>query len=86
MPPKYSVVVPLHNEESSIRELYARLSDVMTGRYEPVEFVFVDDHSLDGTALILAELRCGRNHHFNGRRLATRSRRYSGNARRVRRD
>jgi len=56
MPPKYSVVVPLHNEESSIRELYARLSDVMTGRYEPVEFVFVDDHSLDGTALILAEL------------------------------
>jgi len=56
MPPKYSVVVPLHNEESSIRELYARLTDVMTGRYEPVEFVFVDDHSDDGTALILAEL------------------------------
>ncbi|HXW17970.1 MAG TPA: glycosyltransferase family 2 protein, partial [Candidatus Acidoferrales bacterium] len=44
------------NEESSIRELYARLSEVMTGRYEPVEFVFVDDHSNDATAEILAEL------------------------------
>ncbi len=56
MPPKYSIVVPLHNEESSIRELYARLSEVMTGRYEPVEFVFVDDHSSDATAEILAEI------------------------------
>jgi glycosyltransferase involved in cell wall biosynthesis len=56
MPPKYSVVVPLHNEELSIRELYARLSDVMTGHYEPVEFVFVDDHSSDATAEILAEI------------------------------
>src|SRR5271155_4460394 len=56
MPPKYSVVVPLHNEATSLRELYARLSEVMTGRYEPVEFVFVDDHSSDATAEILAEI------------------------------
>ncbi|MFZ0636122.1 MAG: glycosyltransferase family 2 protein, partial [Candidatus Acidiferrales bacterium] len=56
MPPKYSIVVPLHNEETSVRELHARLSDVMTGRFEPVEFVFVDDHSSDATAQILAEL------------------------------
>jgi glycosyltransferase involved in cell wall biosynthesis len=54
--PKYSVVVPLHDEEASIRELHQRLSDVMTGRYEPVEFVYVDDRSQDSTPEILAEL------------------------------
>ena len=54
--PKYSVVVPLHNEEASIRELYTRLNDVMTGRFEPVEFIFVDDHSTDRTSEILSEL------------------------------
>ena len=55
-PPKYSIVVPLHDEEASIRELHQRLSDVMTGRYEPVEFVYVDDRSTDSTPQILAEL------------------------------
>ncbi len=56
VPPKYSVVVPLHNEQENVRELYRRLSDVMTGRYEPLEFLFVDDHSADATPEILAEL------------------------------
>jgi glycosyltransferase involved in cell wall biosynthesis len=56
VPAKYSVVIPLHNEESSIRELYTRLNDVMTGRFEPVEFIFVDDHSTDRTSEILSEL------------------------------
>jgi len=54
--PRYSVVVPLHNEEDSIRELHERLSEVMTGRYEPAEFILVDDHSSDRTPRILAEL------------------------------
>jgi glycosyltransferase involved in cell wall biosynthesis len=53
---KYSIVVPLHNEESNVRELHQRLSDVMTGRYEPLEFVYVDDKSSDATLQILAEL------------------------------
>ncbi len=55
-PPKYSVVVPVHNEQESVRELYRRLSHVMTGRYEPVEFLFVDDHSTDATPQALAQL------------------------------
>jgi glycosyltransferase involved in cell wall biosynthesis len=55
-PPKYSVVVPLHDEQESIRELHERLSDVMTGRYEPVEFIFVDDQSTDATPQMLAEI------------------------------
>jgi len=54
--PKYSVVVPFHNEQESARELYQQLSSVMTGRYEPVEFIFIDDHSMDSTNQVLIEL------------------------------
>jgi glycosyltransferase involved in cell wall biosynthesis len=55
-PPKFSVVVPLLNEQGSIRELHRQLSEVMNGQHERVEFVFVDDHSTDATPDILAEL------------------------------
>jgi glycosyltransferase involved in cell wall biosynthesis len=54
--PQYSVVVPFHNEEDSVSDLYEQLSETMTDRYEPVEFIFVDDHSKDGTSAILARL------------------------------
>jgi len=54
--PTYSVVIPVLNEAGSLRELHRRLSEVMTGRYDPVEFVFVDDHSTDASAEILSEL------------------------------
>jgi glycosyltransferase involved in cell wall biosynthesis len=54
--PKYSVVVPFHNEQESVRELYQQLSAVMTGRYEPVEFIFIDDHSSDATNQLLNEI------------------------------
>jgi glycosyltransferase involved in cell wall biosynthesis len=54
--PKYSVVVPFHDEQQSVRELHERLSAVMTLRFEPVEFVYVDDQSRDATPQILAEI------------------------------
>jgi glycosyltransferase involved in cell wall biosynthesis len=54
--PQYSVVVPFHNEQESVGELYSNLSQIMTGRYEPVEFIFVDDHSVDDTGRILREI------------------------------
>lgn len=54
--PMYSVVVPLHDEQESVRELYRQLSEVMTGRYEPVEFIFIDDHSADATNQVLKEI------------------------------
>src|SRR6185503_980586 len=54
--PSYSVVVPFHNEQESVRELYRQISDVMKGRYEPVEFIFIDDHSSDSTNQVLNEL------------------------------
>src|SRR5215475_692661 len=54
--PSYSVVVPFHNEEESVRELHQRLSEVMSGRFEPVEFIFIDDHSTDRTMAALKEI------------------------------
>lgn len=54
--PKYSLVVPFHDEQESVRELHRQLSDVMTGRYEPVEFIYVDDQSTDATPQLLKEI------------------------------
>ncbi len=56
MPPRYSVVVPLHDEQESVRELHSQLSAIMTGRFDPVEFVYVDDQSSDATPQILAQI------------------------------
>jgi glycosyltransferase involved in cell wall biosynthesis len=53
---KYSVVVPFHNEQESVRQLHGRLSDAMTGHYEPVEFIFIDDHSTDATLEMLKDI------------------------------
>src|ERR1700721_969889 len=47
--PRFSVVVPFHDEQESVVELHRQLSEVMTGRYEPVEFVYVDDQSKEAT-------------------------------------
>jgi glycosyltransferase involved in cell wall biosynthesis len=57
--PRYSVVVPFHDEQESVRELHQRLSEVMSGRFEPVEFVYVDDQSSDATPQVLAEIAEG---------------------------
>ena len=57
MRPKYSIVVPFHDEQESVRELHARLSGIMTGRYEPVEFVYVDDQSTTQLRKSLARSR-----------------------------
>jgi glycosyltransferase involved in cell wall biosynthesis len=54
--PKYSIVVPFHNEQESVRELYRQLSEVMTARFQPVEFIFIDDHSADATIQLLSDL------------------------------
>ena len=53
---KYSIVIPFHNEEESLPELYKRLCDVMDELGEPAEFIFVDDHSTDKTLKILTEM------------------------------
>ena len=52
-----SVVIPLYNEEESLTELYARLTEVLEGRVQRHELVFVDDGSTDGSLGTLRELR-----------------------------
>ncbi len=45
-----SVVVPIYNETEILEELHRRLSAVADGLGEPVELLFVDDGSRDGSA------------------------------------
>ena len=53
---KFSVVVPLYNEEGNVAPLYVRLRQVMTGLEEPYELIFVDDGSKDHTPQALTEV------------------------------
>lgn len=53
---KYSIVVPFHNEQENVTELYDRLRAVMEAVGEPFELVFVDDGSLDNTFKTLREI------------------------------
>ena len=53
---RYSVVVPLYNEQDNILPLYSRIVDAMTGLDARYEIVFVDDGSRDNTFRILSEI------------------------------
>jgi glycosyltransferase involved in cell wall biosynthesis len=53
---KYSIVVPLHNEEENVTDLYDRLKAVMEVQAEPFELVLVDDGSRDGTFALLQQI------------------------------
>ena len=54
--PKYSIVVPFHNEEENVTALYARLKQVMEQVGETFELVLVDDGSSDRTYKLLEEI------------------------------
>ena len=56
MGPKYSIVVPFHNEAENVTELYDRLKAVMENIGEPFELVFVDDGSSDRTFPLLQDI------------------------------
>jgi len=53
---KYSIVVPFHNEEENVTELYDRLKVVMEATNESFELVFVDDGSSDNTFWMLQQI------------------------------
>jgi len=54
--PKYSIVVPFHNEEENVTVLYARLKQVMEQVGESFELVLVDDGSNDRTYRLMEEI------------------------------
>ena len=54
--PKYSIVVPFHNEEENVTTLYDRVKLVMEQVGETFEMVFVDDGSRDRTYRLLEEI------------------------------
>ena len=54
--PKFSIVVPFHNEEENVTNLYARLKQVMEQVGHTFELVLVDDGSSDRTYKLLEEI------------------------------
>lgn len=57
--PQLSVVIPLYNEESTVEELYRRLTTVLARLDRTYEVIFVDDGSTDGTYFDLCALGAG---------------------------
>src|SRR5271165_4876369 len=55
---RFSIVVPLFNEEGSVDRLHCKLTHVMRELGEAYEIIFVDDGSSDQTAEIIEDL-CG---------------------------
>jgi glycosyltransferase involved in cell wall biosynthesis len=60
-PVRYSVVVPVYNEEAVLPATYQRLKAVMDGLDEPYELIFVNDGSSDGSKRWLTSL-CASDH------------------------
>src|ERR1700758_4483664 len=54
--PRYSIVVPLHNEQENVTDLYDRLKAVMEINGESFEIVLVDDGSTDRSFHLLREI------------------------------
>ncbi|MGH9652102.1 MAG: glycosyltransferase family 2 protein [Bryobacteraceae bacterium] len=53
---KYSVVVPFHDEEKNVTEVYVQTRAVMEATADNFEFIFVDDGSADRTAKLLDDI------------------------------
>lgn len=54
---KYSVVIPLKNEEGNVPDLLQELESVMHGLGSPFEILCIDDGSTDNTLKILLDIR-----------------------------
>jgi len=61
--PKYSIVVPLHNEQENVTDLYDRLKAVMEVNGGSFEIVLVDDGSTDRTFHLLREIAADEGRH-----------------------
>lgn len=59
---KYSIVIPMKNEEDNVRELIEELEPVMHSVGEPWELIIIEDGSTDNTKSILVEMKTTRPH------------------------
>jgi dolichol-phosphate mannosyltransferase len=53
---EYSLVVPVFNEEESLRALYGEIVEVATALNAEIELIFVDDGSTDSSWSIISDL------------------------------
>lgn len=58
--PYISVVVPVHNEQEVLEELYTRLTATLDQLGKPYEIIFTNDGSTDNTSAMLAEMHARR--------------------------
>lgn len=72
-PPQVSIVIPLYNEEESLRELHSQIAASMKSGGLSYEIIFVDDGSTDSSFLVLKAL-----HALDPRARAVRFRRNFG--------
>jgi len=56
MLPKYSWIIPIYNEEETLREMYRRISAVADRMDGLVEFILINDGSRDRSLQIIREL------------------------------
>jgi polyisoprenyl-phosphate glycosyltransferase len=57
MPPTYSLVVPIFNEEAVIPVLLKRLDVLLEALDAPAEIIVVDDGSRDTSAIVIEAKR-----------------------------
>jgi undecaprenyl-phosphate 4-deoxy-4-formamido-L-arabinose transferase len=62
--PYISIVIPVHNEEECLMQLYRRLMPAMDSTQKPYEIVFINDGSTDGSEKILDELHASHPNHI----------------------
>ena len=62
MKPIYTIVVPVYNEEPVIEETYKRLTAVMEQTGGPYEIIFINDGSIDSSAIIIKKIAESDNH------------------------
>ncbi|MCA2938616.1 MAG: glycosyltransferase [Microcystis aeruginosa Ma_QC_Ca_00000000_S207] len=55
--PKYSLIIPIYNEEETIPELYRRVSDIMDSLDDSVELILINDGSGDRSLNLMRELQ-----------------------------
>jgi glycosyltransferase involved in cell wall biosynthesis len=53
---RYSIVVPVHDEQENLPPLYVKITEVMDALGEPYEMIFVDDGSRDQSFRVLSEI------------------------------